>query len=140
MLTTPYTGVILCAMEKLNVVPLSATKHDYIDDVNEVIFQGSANYTQNCLSFQCQDTTYSFTKVSSHYVVLDVDGDMSFSLDLQKGKSFESSLIVDQFEIPIVVKTLKIQFSDVQWMLEYQIYQNDALIFHSSFTLDFLMS
>lgn len=127
-------------MEISNGVPLSATRHDLIDDEKGIIFQGLAQYDRRCLSFQCNDSSYSFTKISNHYVVLDVKGPMTFTLDLQKGKSIESSLYVDEFEIPVVVKATQLQFNDLQWLIEYQIYQNDSLIFHSKFTLDFLMS
>lgn len=127
-------------MEKLNTICLSVKTLDKIENLLTTIYQGEAQFDGYNLQFNVNDESYFFTKMSRHLLNLNHQGQMSYDLDLKMNQRIETELVVDGYQIPIESKCIALEFNDHSWTIEYQIYQNDALLFHNEITIEFLMN
>lgn len=124
-------------MELKNQVLIDVKVKDVIENTHNTIYHGLANFDGNSLSFQINDDSYCFSKVGSHYMTLEHDGEMSYSLDLKPNTSFDTTLTVASYDVPIECKCKNLSLFNECWTIEYQIFQMDSLLFHSLITIQF---
>lgn len=140
LLTLYDSSVTLWAMEKRNTMPIRVTITDIIESTTTELFNGEASFDGQSISFVQGSTRYTISKLGQHYLTIDTDGQMQYSLDLKPQMKLSSELMVESFTIPIMVNTISMDLNSMYWDVIYTIHQADALLYHNRLRIDFLLN
>lgn len=140
LLTWGYHSVTLWAMDKATTVSIRVTTTDLIDDTTSELFNGTIPFDGSTIRFIHKDNTFTITKIGSHYLTIETDGAMHYTLDLKPQVSYDCELTVESFSIPIEVKATSMELHSTHWDVTYMIYQQDSLLYHNRLYIEFLMN
>lgn len=124
-------------MEKGNPVFIKVTIKDLIESTTTELFHGSTLFGGSTISFNHKDNGYTITRLGKHYLSIETNGKMKYTLDLKPQTTYEATLEVEGFTIPIEVTTQSLDLTTNHWDVIYKIYQQQSLLYHNHLHIAF---